>query len=314
MSRSPTVDALGRTAEVVQYYELGYDPVAANMLQRVKGKGSTGPVVYEGAVTWKATDTAVGPATLRIHPEPSGATVEAWGPGAQVASDRVPDLLGASDDPAGLQPGDPIVADLMRRRRFDRMTRTNAIWEHIVPTVLGQKVPTAAARDSWQAMLRRWGRKPPGPAPAKLRLVPSPEVLGSVGYHEFHPLNVERKRAQTIIAAARRANRLEEALEMPPAKARARLEAFPGIGPWTSSIVVQLGLGDPDSVVVGDYNLPGQVAWVLAGERDADDARMLELLEPYQGQRARVQNLVKYAGSKRPRHGAKLDVIDLTDR
>ena len=43
---------------------------------------------------------------------------------------------------------------------------------------------------------------------------------------------------------------------------------------------VTLNVGDPDAVSVGDYHLPNQVAWALAGEPRGDDARMLELLEP----------------------------------
>ena len=35
------------------------------------------------------------------------------------------------------------------------------------------------------------------------------------------------------------------------------------------------------------------MAWALAGEPRADDARMLELLEPYRGQRGRVQRLLE---------------------
>ena len=48
-------------------------------------------------------------------------------------------------------------------------------------------------------------------------------------------------------------------------------------------------VGDPDTVVVGDYGLPALVAWNLAGERTADDARMLELLEPERPHRARAR-------------------------
>ena len=78
--------------------------------------------------------------------------------------------------------------------------------------------------------------------------------------------------------------------------------------------MTQLAFGDPDAVIVGDYRLPGIVAWNFAGERIADDARMLELLEPYRGQRARVQALIKFGGEKPPRRGPKLDLTDLSGR
>ena len=48
---------------------------------------------------------------------------------------------------------------------------------------------------------------------------------------------------------------------------------------------------------VGDYHLPNLVGSVLAGERGGDDARMLELLEPYRPHRARVIRLIESAGS-----------------
>jgi 3-methyladenine DNA glycosylase/8-oxoguanine DNA glycosylase len=86
---------------------------------------------------------------------------------------------------------------------------------------------------------------------------------------------------------------------------------LPGIGPWTASIVRRLTFGDPDSVIVGDYNLPALVAWTLTGERRADDARMLELLEPFRGQRGRVQRLLTLAGARPPRRAPRARLRNL---
>ncbi len=84
------------------------------------------------------------------------------------------------------------------------------------------------------------------------------------------------------------------------------LLAIPGVGPWTAGEVGRAALGDPDAVSVGDYHLPSLVAWLLAGERRADDARMLELLEPYRGQRGRVIRLLEAAGTWPPRRGPRM--------
>ena len=46
------------------------------------------------------------------------------------------------------------------------------------------------------------------------------------------------------------------------------------------------------------------VSWLLAGERRADDARMLELLEPYRPHRYRVVRLAFAAGTRPPAPGA----------
>ena len=64
-------------------------------------------------------------------------------------------------------------------------------------------------------------------------------------------------------------------------------------------------IGWADAVPLGDYNLPNTVAWNLAGEERAGDARMLELLAPYDGQRWRVLRLIKMGGSRAPRRGPK---------
>jgi 3-methyladenine DNA glycosylase/8-oxoguanine DNA glycosylase len=64
--------------------------------------------------------------------------------------------------------------------------------------------------------------------------------------------------------------------------------------------------GDRDAVSVGDYHLPHQVAWALAGEARGTDARMLELLEPYRGHRARALRLLALAGIQAPRFGPRM--------
>ena len=91
-----------------------------------------------------------------------------------------------------------------------------------------------------------------------------------------------------------------------PAPAYARLRAIPGIGPWTAAEVGMRAFGDPDAVSVGDFHLPNMVAWALAGEPRGTDERMLELLEPYRGQRGRVLRLLELSGVGPPRRAPRL--------
>ena len=134
-----------------------------------------------------------------------------------------------------------------------------------------------------------------------------------MGYADFHPLGVERKRAEILIRTAREMPRLASAFaaadERGAPAVRARLERIRGIGPWTSAMVTAVTLGDADAVPVGDYHLPNTVSWLLAGEPRATDARMLELLEPYAGHRWRVLRLAKGAGGA-PKYGPKLSLTD----
>jgi hypothetical protein len=70
--------------------------------------------------------------------------------------------------------------------------------------------------------------------------------------------------------------------------------------------VVRSAFADPDALSIGHNHNPNKVAWALAGEPRADDARMLELLEPYRGQRGRVQRLLEVGLVSAPRNGPRV--------
>ncbi len=133
-----------------------------------------------------------------------------------------------------------------------------------------------------------------------------PRRLAALPYYAFHPFGVEQRRADTIRRATARADWLEAIVDLPVDEAYARLTALPGIGPWTAAEVAVRALGDPDAVSVGDFHLPNLVAFALAGEPRADDARMLELLEPWRGERARVIRLLELSGIDAPKYGPRL--------
>jgi 3-methyladenine DNA glycosylase/8-oxoguanine DNA glycosylase len=224
--------------------------------------------------------------------------VEAWGPGAGWVLEHAPALLGLHDDPAAFRPSDPVVRDLHRRVRGLRVGRSGAVVESIVPAILEQKVTSDEAHRAYRKLV--WAHGEAAPGPLGLRLPPSPQLLASLPYHAFHRFGIERRRADTIRRACSDAHRPEEAATLPADVARRRLLALPGVGPWTAAVVAGAAFGDPDAVIVGDLHLPHLVSWTLAGEPHADDARMIELLEPYAGQRARVVRLVVAGGGRPP--------------
>lgn len=257
-------------------------------------------------VAWRATRTSDGPATLHLEVRDGCIAVEAWGPGAARALEGADALVGAVDDPAALDPAPGLVRELHRRNPGLRMCASGAVLELLVPTILGQKVTGIEQKRGWQALVRRYGEPAPGPRP--LFVPPAPEVLAALPYHAYHPLGIERRRADVIRRVCSRAVRVEEAGAMTSEDARTRLMAFPGVGPWTAAIVARVALGDVDAVETGDYNLPNLVAWNLADEPRADDERMLELLEPYRGQRGRVVRLLTLAGEWAPRYGPRMPI------
>ena len=138
-------------------------------------------------------------------------------------------------------------------------------------------------------------------------MLPSPERVAEMGYSDLHPCGVERKRAEIILRAAREMPRLENITDRTPGQVAARLERIRGIGPWTTAMITATAMGNADAVPVGDFHLPNTAAWHLAGEERADDARMLELLKPYEGHRWRVLRLAKSSGSA-PKRGPKLSL------
>lgn len=177
------------------------------------------------------------------------------------------------------------------------------MFEALVRTVLEQKVTTVEANAGYRALVDTLGE--PAPGPVRLILPPTSEVLALTPYWTFHRFGVERRRAVVIIQAARSAGRLEEIITMDLQSAYRRLQAFPGIGPWTAAKVAVVALGDPDAVPVGDYHLPHTVGYVLEGTSRSTDERMLELLDPYRGHRARVVRLLLLSGIGAPRFGPR---------
>ena len=275
-----------------------------------RGSGDPSMRFEVSGSTWRATRTPDGPVTLFIEAGRDRVRARAWGPGTGWALDRLGGLVGADDDPGALVPRHPAVAEAARRLAGMRIGRTGAVLESLVPAILEQKITGDEARRAYRALVRRYGEDAPGPP--GLRLQPSAETLAALPYYAYHPLGVERRRADLIRAIGREAPRLERFAERAsapdgdPGPAYATLRTFPGIGPWTAAEVGLRAFGDPDAVSVGDYHLPSMVTWALAGEPKGTDERMLELLEPYRGQRGRVLRLLELSGSGRPRRGPRM--------
>jgi len=248
----------------------------------------------------------MGPATLFVEPLATEVRALAWGPGAEHAIESLTRLLGALDEPDALAPPSGLVSDLVRRYPGLRFGRTDRVIESLVPAVCEQKVTGHEAARSFRAIVLWFGEAAPGPG--SLHLPPTAERLASLAYHQLHPAGLEQRRAATIRRAATRAAWLEAGTSLPPAEALARLQGIPGIGPWTAAETARAAFGDPDAVSVGDFHLPNLVSWALAGEPRGDDARMLELLEPFRGQRARVVRLLELSGIRAPRFGPRMPV------
>lgn len=261
----------------------------------------------------RSRHTGSGPATVEVRRTPDGVAARAWGPGAEVALAEVPAMVGAADRADGFRPDlHPLVGRMARRRVGLRFGAGGSTWDAALPTVLGQRVTTREAHRSWWRLVRRHGGRAPGPL--GLGLAPTPRQVAGLGVADWHVLGVERRRADAVgrIAVALPAiDRAARAGRDGSAGYQRVLTSLPGVGPWTATGLAASVLGDPDAVLLGDLHVPHTVCHALAGEDRGSDERMLELLAPWAGHRARVVRLVKGAGRGAPRRGPRYTPIPI---
>ena len=261
----------------------------------------------------RATFTPNGPATVQITWSHGAVDADAWGPGADWLLERVPGLVGERDTPAPhLAHADhPVVARCCHAHRHVRIGRSDTLYHELLPTILEQRITAAEAVNQWATLCHELSEPAPGPF-ARLLLPPAPDVLRRQPTWWFHPLGIELKRAKTLIEVARHPDKLFAWTELEPAEATRRMQLISGVGVWTTGVVGLPGLGDPDAVAVGDYHVKNIIAWNLAGEPRATDERMLELLEPYMGQRGRVATAVMSRGDGPPKFGPKQRILPMS--
>jgi 3-methyladenine DNA glycosylase/8-oxoguanine DNA glycosylase len=260
----------------------------------------------------RALRTQDGPATLHLRVDGGELVASAVGAGARAALDVAPKLAGLADNPGVLRPVHPALAEAQRRTVGLRLTSGTSVFDALVWVVMTQKVVGADARRAYRDLVRRIGDAAPGEH--RLLLPPSAKRLAATPYWTFHECNVERRRATVIVNAAHHARTLDALAGLPAAEARRRLQSLPGVGPWTAAEVTAVSHGDADAVPLGDYHIPNVVAYALAGEPRATDERMLELLEPYTGQRGRVIRVLMAGGRGAPRFGPPLSRQDIRRR
>ena len=252
----------------------------------------------------RATRTPDGPGTLHIRWQPGHGDevqIDAYGPGGRWLAARAPHMLGCHDvlDHALHLAEHPKVAAAAVRHDTIRFGASGE-----------QRITIGEAHRQWTRLCLELGEPAPGPF-SRLVLPPEPRVLARQPSWWFHPLGIERKRAQPLIDIARHADKFWAWAELSPTEAGAKLRLIPGVGQWTVGSVLGPALGDPDALAVGDFHLKNIVANTLAGEPRATDERMLELLEPYVGQRGRVVRMLMRNGASTPKFGPKKRILPM---
>jgi 3-methyladenine DNA glycosylase/8-oxoguanine DNA glycosylase len=277
-----------------------------------RGPGDpTFQVDADGAI-WRTSLLPSGSVTARISRAAANAVdCTAWGSGAEEFLDALPAMLGAVDDSSDFVLAHPIVAAAHQRVPHLRLGRTDQVLEAVIPAVLEQRVPGADAFRAWRLLVTKFGTPAPGPAPERMRALPSAEVWRRIPSWEFHRANVDPGRARTIVGCAQRASSLERLASWPAGKTREALRSLPGVGIWTAAETAQRAFGDADALSVGDYHISKMIGWTLLGHPIDDDA-MVELLEPMRPHRHRVVRLLEVSRlAYEPRRGPRLPVQDI---
>jgi 3-methyladenine DNA glycosylase/8-oxoguanine DNA glycosylase len=263
---------------------------------------------------WLAARTPDGAGSLALRRDGALLIATSYGPGAAWLLEHADRIAGLHDDLSAFETmvsEHPLVRHLAREHSGLRLAATGLLFHRLLRAVCEQKVTGKEAYGAYARIVRRFGTPAPGPldggqAPGSLLVPPDPDSIAATPYYEFHPLGLEQRRADTLRRAAAHARRL--ALRVDSAALTAGLILIRGIGRWTAAEVSSTVFGDPDAVSVGDYHLPNIVSWALAGEARGTDARMLELLSPFAGQRGRVCRLLVTAGIGAPRFGPRAPI------
>jgi len=260
---------------------------------------------------WRATHTPVGAGTLHLDWRDGALTAQAWGPGANWLLDTVAGLTGALDAGHVFTEGHPLVLAAQHQHPDVRFGASATLYHELLPTILGQRITAGEAVRQWYLLVRRLGAPAPGPE-IGLRLPPEPHELASKPAWWFHPLGIESKRADALRTVGRYATRLQEWSQLDAASAAQKMALLPGIGQWTIGSVASTALGDPDALAVGDFHLKNFVCHALTGRARGTDDEMLELLEPYAGQRGRAVRLLQLVAPAAPKFGPRQRVLPMS--
>lgn len=153
---------------------------------------------------------------------------------------------------------DPLLRARVRRRPGLRLPGAFDPFETAVRAVLGQQVSVAAATTLAGRLARRFGTPLDGaPSPALALLFPSPEALASATADAIAAVGMPRSRAETVLALSRAvaAGAIELTPGADPEDVATRLDALPGIGPWTAQYVAMRALHHPDAFPADDLGV-----------------------------------------------------------
>lgn len=198
------------------------------------------------------------------------------------------DRLPFDDGYASFAAPDAVMAKLFEAYPGGRILPWPWLFDAAVSVILQQRVSFPEARRSYCALVEQVGLHD-----AWGRALPDPGRLAALPSWQWTALGVDRPRASAICALAQEelARPLLRA-RTPSSELRRRLLALPGIGPWTTELLLGVSGGDPDAFLTGDLHLPHIAAWAFARKGRGTEEDLAVWLARYPGQRFRAAGLL----------------------
>jgi AraC family transcriptional regulator of adaptative response / DNA-3-methyladenine glycosylase II len=166
-------------------------------------------------------------------------------------------LLDLDADPEAVDEAladDPALTAAIHKVPGRRVPRTVDEAELAVRVVLGQQVSTAAARTHAGRLVARHGSPVADPIGGLSHVFPEPEVLAELDPEQL-AMPASRRRCLTTLVGALATGHGSLDAGTDRDELRRRLGELPGIGPWTTEMVLLRGLGDPDAFPASDLGV-----------------------------------------------------------
>jgi 3-methyladenine DNA glycosylase/8-oxoguanine DNA glycosylase len=172
-----------------------------------------------------------------------------------------------------LAAGDPLIGRSVARRRGFRPARRATVGHALVRAVCGQLI---TAREAMQIERRLLAVM--CPSSADLRPPPVASDFARLSAARAERAGLSPRRAAALVRVGRTLD-LERLRAVPAPAAVRRLQAEPGLGPWSTGVIAGQGLGSYAHGPVGDLGLIRLCSWLLG--RRAEPRDTAELLGRY---------------------------------